>query len=63
MKQQLDIMQIICTSLQTDDLVPQIFYRPDTLHSWRPANSVKALKARLEEAVFDLWLSLTSCIL
>jgi len=45
---QLDHMQIICTSLQTDNHVstsPHSFYRPDALPAAQPTNSVKALKA------------------
>jgi len=45
---QLDHMQIICTSLQSDNHAstsPLSFYRLDALPSYHPTNSVKALKA------------------
>ena len=42
---QLDHMQTICTSLQTDNHTSSLdFYRPEC-SSWRPTNSVEALKA------------------
>jgi len=47
---QLDHMQTICTSLQTDNhnsTSALNFYRPEAgCSSWHPTNSVKALKAK-----------------
>jgi len=50
---QLDHMQIICTSLQTDNHAtsPLSFYRQDALPAAQPTNSVKALKARKKKNV------------
>jgi len=44
---QLDHMQIICTSLQTDNHIstPSLTFLPARCSSGRPTNSVKALKA------------------
>jgi len=59
---QLNHMQIMCTSLQTDNHAstsPLSFYRLDAL----PTDSVKALKAVPEENLCDKWhgLSWSAC--
>jgi len=46
---QLDHMQTICTSLQTDNYTdtPSLFLQAEC-SSWRPTNSVEALKACMQ---------------
>jgi len=43
---QLDHMQIVCTTLQTDNhaSTPSVSFLQAGCSSWRPTNSVKALK-------------------
>ena len=54
---QLDLIQISCTSVETDNHTRTssfIFYRPDALPGAKPCNSVKALKAKHAEPEFAI---------